>query len=299
MWSWLKSDKRALISAAFLVVLMAALLVAPWISTGAPDLQGAGAFLAFGENGHLLGTDDVGRDIWTRLLYGGRTSLLASLTAVATAIILGIPLGLVSGYFGGWLDTVLMRFVDTLLAFPALVLAIGVSAALGGGLTMSMIAVGIVFTPVIARIVRGQVLSVRKRLFVEVAETYGSTRVRAMWRHVLPNSIRPIVVQSALLFATGILAEASLSFLGLGVEPPTASWGSMMRSAFDFLSIAPTAIYPPGIALVITVLAVNSLVDAAADRFEGIGTRRRRRGVVVPTGAAAQQAESPTIGRVG
>ncbi|WP_208378899.1 ABC transporter permease [Cumulibacter soli] len=295
MWTWLKSDKRALISAIYLVFLLACLILAPLISTGTPDLQGPQAFLGFGEQGHLLGTDDVGRDLWTRLLYGGRTSLLASLTAVITSIILGIPLGLIAGYFGGWVDTVLMRIVDTLLAFPALVLAIGVSAALGGGLTMSMIAVGIVFTPVIARIVRGQVLSIRKRLFVEVAETYGATRMRAMWRHVLPNSLRPIVVQSALLFATGILAEASLSFLGLGVEPPTASWGSMMRSAFDFLSIAPNAIYPPGIALVLTVLAVNSLVDAGADRWEGIGTRRKRRGGTAGSTSTDMQASGSVV----
>lgn len=294
MWAWLKNDKRALSSAIYLAILLACLIFAPFISTGTPDLQGPQAFLGIGQEGHLLGTDDVGRDLWTRLLYGGRTSLMASLTAVATSIVLGIPLGLVAGYFGGWVDTVLMRLVDTLLAFPALVLAIGVSAALGGGLTMSMIAVGIVFTPVIARIVRGQVLSVRKRLFVEVAETYGATRLRAMWRHVLPNSLRPIVVQSALLLATGILAEASLSFLGLGVEAPTASWGSMMRSAFDFLSMAPAAIYPPGIALVLTVLAVNSLVDAAADRWEGIDTRRRRRS----EGAGSPAADVPAAGGI-
>lgn len=277
MWRFLKSDLRALLAAAFLIVLIVLMLLAPLISSGTPNDQGPDAFAGFGEAGHLLGADDVGRDNWTRLLYGARTSILASLTAVATALVIGVPLGLVAGYFGRWVDAVLMRVVDTLLAFPSLVLAIGVGAALGGGITKAMIAVGVVYSPIIARIARGQVLSLRGRLFVEVASTYGASRFRILARHVLPNSLRPVVIQSALLFATGILAEASLSFLGLGVTPPTASWGTMLRSAFDYLSSAPYAIYAPGIAIVLTVLAVNSLVDALADRWEGIESTKRRR----------------------
>ena len=273
----LKSDLRVALSLGFLAILIVAVVIAPWISTGQPNEQGPDAFAKIGQAGYLLGTDDVGRDNWTRLLYGGRTSILASLTAVATAVIVGIPLGLIAGYFGRWVDAILMRVVDALLAFPALVLAIGVGAALGGGITKAMIAVGIVYTPIIARIVRGQVLAIRGRLFVEVATTYGASRTRVMWRHVLPNSLRPVVVQSALLFASGILAEASLSFLGLGVTPPTASWGTMLRSAFDFLANDPAAIYAPGIAIVLTVLSVNSLIDAFADRWEGISPVRRRR----------------------
>ncbi|WP_153505962.1 ABC transporter permease [Cumulibacter manganitolerans] len=277
MWRFLRSDLRAFVAAAFLAALVALMLLAPFISTGHPDLQGPDAFAGIGQAGHLLGADDTGRDSWTRLLYGARTSILASMTAVVTALVVGVPLGLAAGYFGRWVDAVLMRVVDTLLAFPSLVLAIGVGAALGGGITKAMIAVGVVFSPIIARITRGQVLSLRRRLFVEVAATYGSSRLRILLRHVLPNSLRPVVIQSALLFATGILAEASLSFLGLGVRPPTASWGTMLRSSFDYLSSAPYAIYAPGIAIVLTVLAVNSLIDALADRWEGIAVTKRRR----------------------
>lgn len=294
MWKTIKSDKRAILACGFLLLVLAMMALAPLITSGLPNAQTPNAFAGFGEHGHLLGTDDVGRDNWTRLVYGARTSILASLIAVVTAIVIGVPLGLVAGFFGGWVDATLMRVVDTLLAFPALVLAIGVGAALGGGITSSMIAVGVVYSPIMARIARSQVLAMRKRLFVEVATTYGSSRIRTMWRHILPNSIRPVIVQSALLFATGILAEASLSFLGLGVEPPTASWGTMLRSAFDFLSSSPYAIYAPGLAVVLTVLSVNSLVDVVADRMEGISGGRRR-GRTARTSASPSEAEAETV----
>ena len=203
-----------------------------------------------------------------RLVYGARVSLQAGLIAVAVAVVIGVPIGVVAGYVGGWSDNLLIRAVDTLLAFPAIILAIGITAALGRGLVNSMIAVGVVFSPGIARITRTQVQLTKDRLYVDAAVGFGSSTWRTMRRHVVPNMIGPVIVQATFLFGLALLAEASLSFLGLGVQAPTSSWGSMLRRSSQFLAQSPNAIYVPGLAIALTVLSVNVLGDSLRDAVD-------------------------------
>jgi peptide/nickel transport system permease protein len=211
---------------------------------------------------HWLGADDLGRDILSRLIYGGMASLYASFLAVAVAVLIGVPVGLFAGYLGGWVDTVISRVIDSFLSFPAIVLAIAVTGALGIGLTNGMISVGIVFAPQLARLVRARTLVVRNELYVDSARCFGASTGRILWRHVLPNTIQPVIVQVTLLLAGALLAEASLSFLGLGIQPPNASWGSMLARAYQSMEIAPEQMYPPGFAILFTALAFNTLGES-------------------------------------
>ncbi|PRZ40887.1 peptide/nickel transport system permease protein [Antricoccus suffuscus] len=280
---WLRlllADKVSLVAAVVIVLIILAAILAPLLAPYSPSDQDLNSILSGPSGAHLLGTDDLGRDLLSRLIYGARVSLEASVIAVGVGLLIGVPVGLAAGYFGRWIDAILMRIVDTLLAFPALVLAIGVGAALGRGLVQAMIAVGIVFAPILARLVRGQVLTLRKRLFIEVATTYGTSTGRMIRRHVIPNVMRPVIVQATFLLAIGLLAEASLSFLGLGVQPPTASWGTMLQSSFQFITVAPSQIFAPGIAIAITVLSFNLLGDFLNDVLDPntpLRPRRKRR----------------------
>lgn len=256
-------------------ILMALVLVAvaaPWLAPHDPAAQNFDAILQGPSSDNWLGTDDLGRDTFSRLLYGARVSLAAPLLATGVALAVGIPLGLIAGFAGGAVDLVLMRIVDTLLSFPGVVLAVGVIAALGPGLVNAMTAMGIVFSPDIARLMRGQVLTVKESLYVRAARSMGSPASRTAVRHVLPNAIKPVLVQAAFLMGVAMIAEASLSFLGLGVQPPTASWGVMMRTASQFSAQAPLAVLPPGVALVLAVLAINSV----GDHVRGGGKHRGR-----------------------
>jgi peptide/nickel transport system permease protein len=210
---------------------------------------------------HLMGTDDLGRDIFSRVIYGARTSLLAGIISVGIAMAIGLPLGLMSGYFRGQLDNVLMRLTDALLSFPFLVLALAIAAVLGTGLTKAMIAIGIVFTPGFIRLSRAQVLSERERIYVEAARAMGASDRRIIWGHILPNSLSPVLVQASLAMAAAITAEATLSFLGLGTQPPTPSWGSMLNIAQAYLGKAPWMAMWPGLAIFMTVLSLNLVGD--------------------------------------
>lgn len=270
-------DPVTVLATIFLALVILAAIFAPLLTRYDPNAQNLTTVLGSPSGKHWLGTDDLGRDLWSRLVYGARISLLAALIASVVAAVIGIPLGVAAGYFGGWLDVVLMRLVDTILSFPALVLAVGVGAALGPGLIHSMTAVGVVFSPVLARLARGQVLTVKERLFVSVAFTYGSSSVRVIRRHILPNVMRPLIVQSALMMGMALLAEASLSFLGLGVQPPTASWGSMLQESFQFINQRPSEIYAPGLAIGLTVLAFNALGDGLQDLLDPNRVTKRRR----------------------
>ncbi|WP_208378804.1 ABC transporter permease [Cumulibacter soli] len=283
-WLGAFRDPMTLGCSVFVVLVVFAAVFAPWVSRGIdPATQDLTAIMQGPSGAHWLGTDDLGRDLWARVVYGARISLFAALISSAVAAAIGIPLGIVAGYFGGWVDAVLMRVVDTILSFPALVLAVGVGAALGPGLTNAMIAIGIVFSPVLARLARGQVLAVKERLFVTVAFTYGTSSARVIRRHIIPNVLRPLIVQTALMMGTALLAEASLSFLGLGVQAPTPSWGSMLQSAFQFIGQRPEMIYIPGLAIGLTVLSFNSLGDALQDILDPdqntTGRRRKFRRV--------------------
>lgn len=259
---WLRRDLRAALSLGFLLLLVTVALLAPWIAPYTPTAQDASATLAEPSAAHWLGTDDLGRDILSRLIHGAPATLYASFLAVGVGLLIGLPIGLVAGFVGGWVDDVISRVIDTLLSFPAIVLAIAVTGALGIGLTNSMISVGIVFSPVIARLVRAQTLIVKQELYVDAARVFGASLPRLLWRHVLPNAVQPVLVQVTLMLAVALLAEASLSFLGLGVQPPSPSWGAMLARAYQYMEIAPAQMLAPGLAILFTALAFNALGES-------------------------------------
>ncbi|HYW87677.1 MAG TPA: ABC transporter permease, partial [Chloroflexota bacterium] len=217
---------------------------------------------------HLLGTDNVGRDILARVIWGARVSLIAGSGSVAIAVSAGSVLGLAAGYWRGLVDDVVMRVMDAVLSFPALVLALALGAVLGAGLGSVLIALGVVYAPTFARLMRGQVLSIRMREYVDAARLLGAPDWRILVRHVLPNAAAPIVVQASLSVAFAILAEASLSFLGLGVQPPEPSWGSIINAGRGYLQQAPWMVFGPGAALFVTVLSLNFVGDAVRDALD-------------------------------
>ena len=259
---WFRSDLRGALSLSFLLILILISILGPWISPYSPTLQDLDAALSPMTAKHWLGADDLGRDTLSRLIYGGMASLYASFLAVAIAVAIGVPVGVLAGYLGGWVDEAISRVVDSFLSFPAIVLAIAVTGALGIGLTNGMISVGIVFAPQLARLVRARTLVVRNELYVDVARCFGVSTGRILWRHVLPNAIQPVIVQVTLLLAAALLAEASLSFLGLGIQPPDPSWGAMLARAYQNMEIAPEQMYPPGLAILFTALAFNTLGES-------------------------------------
>ena len=260
--AWLRRDLRAAISLAFLLALGLLALSAPLIAPYPVTAQDVDNTLASPSAAHLLGTDDLGRDVFSRMVHGGAATLYASGLAVGIALLLGLPVGLLAGYTGGWVDDGISRFIDALLSFPSIVLAIAVTGALGIGLTNGMIAVGIVFSPQIARLVRARALVVRQELYVDAARCFGASTGRILWRHVLPNTVQPVIVQVTLLLAAALLAEASLSFLGLGIQPPQPSWGSMLARAYQNMELAPEQMYAPGLAILLTALAFNTLGES-------------------------------------
>jgi peptide/nickel transport system permease protein len=224
---------------------------------------------------HWLGTDQLGRDVLSRIIHGTRTSVQAGVVSVGFALIVGVSIGLLAGYHGGWIDDVLVLLVDALWSFPTLVLALAIAASLGPGLTNAMLAIGVVFTPIFARLVRAQTLSVRDRDFVTAARTLGAGPGRIMLRHIWPNVTAPIIVQTSLLVASAIVVEAALSFLGLGIEPPTSSWGSMLKVGYQYMQQAPWLSFAPGAAIFVTVLAFNLLGDGLR---RGLDPRLRQQG---------------------
>ena len=260
--AWLGGNTAAVLALFFLVALFALALAAPLIAPYPPTAQNLGNTLAEPSWEHWMGTDDLGRDVLSRLIHGAPATLYASFLAVGIACLIGIPIGLAAGFAGGWLDDVISRVVDTLLSFPAIVLAIGVTGALGIGLTNGMISVGIVFSPLLARLVRAQTLVVKQELYVDAARCFGASPVRIVVHHIVPNAIQPVIVQVTLLLAAALLAEASLSFLGLGVQPPNPSWGAMLARAYNYLEIAPEQMYAPGLAILLTALSFNALGES-------------------------------------
>lgn len=266
--NWLRQDKRGALGLGFLLLLALISLLAPWIAPYSPTEQDFSAIFAPPSADHWLGADDLGRDTLSRLIDGGRASLYASFLAVGISALIGVPVGLIAGYLGGWVDEMISRVIDSFLSFPAIVLAIAVTGALGIGLTNGMIAVGIVFAPQLARLVRARTLVVRNELYVDSARCFGAPTPQILWRHVLPNTIQPVIVQITLLLAAALLAEASLSFLGLGIQPPDASWGSMLARAYQNMEIAPEQMYPPGIMILLTALAFNLLGESLREALD-------------------------------
>ena len=263
---------RGLASVVVLTLIVLAAALAPVISPYSPYAQDLANSLLDPSFAHPLGTDDLGRDVFSRLLYGGSVTLRASFLAVGVACSLGIPTGLLAGFVGGWVDEAIGRLIDTLLSFPAIVLAIAVTGALGVGLTNAMLAVGIVYSPMLARLARAQTLLVRHELYVDAARCFGASVGRILLRHILPNALQPLIVQATLLLAAALLAEAGLSFLGLGVQAPDPSWGTMLARAYGYMDIAPGQTYAPGIAILVTALAFNGV----GEWLRGLLDRRAR-----------------------
>jgi len=249
----------ALLGVLFLVTLIAATLLARWVLPFDALTQDFSSILEGPSSVHWFGTDELGRDIMARVVYGARTSLITAAGAVAIAAFVGVPIGLVAGFFGGWRDTLLMRFVDVLLSLPGILFAMAMIAVLGRSQMAALVAVGITGIPSFARVTRAQVLSLRKRDFVTAVEALGGSSSYNMFRTVLPNSWSPILVQVVILSAVAILIEASLAFLGVGIPPPTPSWGEMLRTGKSFLHEAPTYAILPGIVLTLTILSLDTL----------------------------------------
>ncbi len=261
-------NRLALIGLWIVLLIIALAIFAPWIAPYSPIKPDFVNPLKPPDARHLMGTDDLGRDVLSRVIFGTRTSLLAGVISVGIAIAVGLPLGLISGYFRGRLDDLLMRITDAMLSFPFLVLALAIAAVLGAGLDRAMIAIGIVFTPGFIRLSRGQVLSEREQNYVEAARALGAGDGRIIRKHILPNILSPVLVQASLSTAAAITAEAALSFLGLGTQPPTASWGSMLNFAQAYLSTAPWMAIYPGLAIFMTVLAMNLLGDGLREALD-------------------------------
>ena len=267
-WRRLKARKGAMAALAVLVVIAALAVLAPHLGLHDPVQQSWRAVRQAPSATHWFGSDEVGRDVFARVVFGARASLAAGVVSVAIAILAGVPLGLAAGYLGGWTDALISRFTDAMLACPFLILAIALAAFLGPSLENAMIAIGITATPVFVRLTRGQVLAVKSEDFVEAARAVGNPPWRIAIRHILPNILPQLLVQATLTIATAIIAEASLSFLGLGQQPPTPSWGSMLNAAQRFLTQAPWMAIFPGFAIFLTVLSFNLLGDGLRDALD-------------------------------
>ncbi len=249
-----------------LFVLMA--LFAPFISPHDPLATSWSAIRKAPGADYLFGTDEIGRDVLSRVIWGARASLQAGLVSVCIALALGVPVGLLAGYAGGWIDGLISRFTDAMLAVPFLILAIALAAFLGPSLTNAMIAIGVSSTPIFIRLTRGQVLSVKVEDFVEAARAVGNPHWRIALRHILPNVLPPLIVQATLAIAAAIIAEASLSFLGLGQQPPAPSWGSMLNTAKNYVDNAPWMAIWPGLSIFLLVLSFNLLGDGLRDALD-------------------------------
>jgi peptide/nickel transport system permease protein len=270
-WRTLRRAARARLApfgAAVMLLAITVALLAPVVAPYNPLKQNLNNTLARPDRTHLMGTDNVGRDVLSRVIFGTRVSLAAGFGSVVIAVLVGGLLGLLAGYAGGRVDNLVMRMMDAVLSFPPLVLALALGAVLGAGLTGVVIALGVVYTPTFARLMRGQVLSITAREYVDAARALGAPGWRIAWSHVLPNATAPIVVQASLSVAFAILAEASLSFLGLGIQPPAASWGSMINVGRGYLQQAPWIVFGPGAALFITVVGLNFVGDAVRDALD-------------------------------
>ncbi len=259
-----------------LVLICLAAVLAPLIAPYDPVQIKLSAKLQPPSLEHLMGTDHFGRDVFSRLLYGGRTSLSVGLLVVAFAFVLGVPLGLVSGYLGGRVDNLLMRLVDAFLTFPPLLLAVALVGLLGPDIQNVMLALGLVQAPVLARMVRGSTLAVREEVYVTAARALGAGPSRIVISHLLRNVVSPIVVQLTIVFAAAVVAEASLSFLGFGTQPPQPSWGRDMSEARRFLNDAPWMFLGPTVAIMLCVLSINFLGDGLRDALDPRAWRTRR-----------------------
>ena len=251
-----------------ILALIATAIFAPLIAPYGSNEQDLSNILAHPSKSHLLGTDEVGRDLLTRIIYGSRISLLVGVVAVTIAGIIGMGLGLVAGYLGGWTNTIIMRCIDGLLALPPLVLMLAIAVVLGGGLINVLIALGIGMMPTYCRLMCGQVITLKESDYITAARVIGANDLRIMFRHLLPNSFPPLFVLITINLGTAIMMEASLSFLGVGITPPTATWGAMVSSGYRFILTNPLISFTPGIAILLVVLSFNMAGDGLRDALD-------------------------------
>lgn len=267
-WGKLLRNRSALIGGTIVLLFVLMALLAPLLPLADPLKSNFLAIRKPPSELYWFGTDELGRDQVARLFFGAQTSLLAGIVSVMIALAIGIPFGLLAGWYGGWIDIVISRITEAMLACPFLILAIAFAAILGPSLTNAMIAIGLSAVPIFIRLVRGQVMSVKAEDFVEGARSIGARDLRIMCVHVLPNTLSPIVVQSTLFMAQAIILEASLSFLGLGQQPPAPSWGQMLNVAKNFMEQAPWMSVAPGVAIFVAVLGFNLLGDGLRDALD-------------------------------
>lgn len=264
----LLKSKTSVIGLFFILVLIITAIFAPLIAPYDPTAQSIPDRYQAPSSEHLLGTDELGRDIFSRIVYGTRISIQIGIIAVGISLIVGVTLGAVAGYFGRWVDQIIMRIIDIMMAFPSILLAIALVAVLGPNLRNAMIAVGIVGVPQFARIVRSAVLAVKETEYIEAARAIGGKHGRILFSHVLPNSMAPIIVQATLGIGTAILDAAGLSFLGLGAQPPTPEWGAMLNDGRAALQNAPWVVAFPGMAIFLFVLGFNLFGDGLRDALD-------------------------------
>jgi peptide/nickel transport system permease protein len=264
-WRRLRRRRSAMAGLVVVTLFVAAALLAPWLAPFDPIETSWSAIRQAPSATHWFGTDEIGRDVLSRVLWGTRASLLAGIVSVSISVALGVPVGLAAGFAGGFVDALISRITDAFLACPFLILAIALAAFLGPNLTNAMIAIGVSATPIFVRLTRGQVLNVKVEDYIEAARALGNPPLRIAWRHVLPNILAPVLVQATLAIAAAVIAEASLSFLGLGQQPPAPSWGSMLNTAKNYVDNAPWMAVWPGLAIFLLVLAFNLLGDGLRD----------------------------------
>ena len=269
IWDGLKRDSFAMAGLVIILLTLFLAIFAPYVAPHDPLAQDSAIRLSpIGTEGHLLGTDGNGRDILSRLIYGSRTALMIAVVPVLVASLFGLAMGLAAGYFGGWVDTVLMRFADILFAFPAILLAIAIVAVLGPSLLNAMMALAIVFIPAVARLVRASVLTLKNREFVIASKASGATSTRIIARHILDNALPTIIVFATLQTGQMIIFGAALSFLGLGVQPPTPDWGTMANDGRNSMLVAPWVTTLPGLAIFFVAVAFNLLGDGLRDALD-------------------------------
>ena len=268
--AWLRLRRRhgALLGLAVVVLFIVLAVFAPWIAPQDPIAASWAAIRKAPSAQYWLGTDEIGRDVLSRVIWGTRASLLAGVVSVSISLLIGVPLGMAAGFLGGAVDAVISRITDAFLACPFLILAIALAAFLGPSLTNAMIAIGVSAAPIFVRLARGQVLSVKVEDYVEAARAVGNSPLRIALRHILPNITAPLIVQATLAIAAAVIAEASLSFLGLGQQPPAPSWGSMLNTAKNYIDNSPWMAISPGVAIFLLVLSFNLLGDGLRDALD-------------------------------
>ncbi len=263
------SRPLVVVGVVIILIFLIAAIFAPVLVPYDPYMQNLNdPLLHPGQKGHILGTDAIGRDSLSRIIYGARTSLMVGVVSVLIAALIGLALGLIAGFYGGFANTIIMRFIDSLMSIPMILLALVIAALLGGGLVNVMIAIGISMMSVYARMMCGQVLSVKENDFITAVRAIGANNYRIMLRHLLPNCFSPLIVLITMQFGTAILAEAGLSFLGVGIEPPGAAWGAMVNEGYKYLLTVPALSLVPGVTIIAVVFAFNMVGDGLRDALD-------------------------------